>query len=497
MSPQFRLISRMKTIQSLKIITLFYLLLPSVLFLLTWIHLWIGVLSTLIILFYVWKTIQPIPQSPVERVNSNVIILSCLGLSILINFILGIGEFRPQTYDFQANNYKYYDLITHDLPVYYSQQKTYLCYYTGYYLPTALLAKAFGITSAKYFSFVWSVLGLWITFLWITNFHVKKPLFLILFIILFSNAWLGIKLMINFELFQEYLRPYYFQVNHFKLINETFVKNYAWATQHTLPACLGACVLIHIFKEKNNSKDLKYLLIILLSTMFWSPLTTIGLFPFVAFLFIKNSHKLFLQTNWQDLGLMLLLIISFSPLLLYFVSTEGIHAKNTEFIWQTGVSKWWIFYLIYTFLNFTIWGFILCFYIKMPQNIWIIAVIIPCLVAFYRIGIYNDFNIRVAFPSFFILSILVGNTLIEKLKMTSVLGFMILIFIALSSITNLNQLYKGITSKAHILTTIEKPFIFKANNILEFQRVAYKNEEAILEYSLKKNSVFERYFLKK
>ncbi len=486
----------MKSVQTLKIITLFYLLLPSILFLLTWIHLWIGIPCTLIILFYVWKTCQPILQNPAEKVISSSIILTCLGFSIIINFLLGIGEFRPQTYDFQANNYKYYDLITHDLPVYYAQQKTYLCYYTGYYLPTALLAKFFGIASARYFSFIWSVLGLWIILLWIANFHQKKPLLLILFVTLFSNAWVLIKLMIEFKLFQEYIQPYYFQINLFKLINETFIKNYAWATQHTLPACLGACVLINIFREKDTFKDLKYVLIILLSTMFWSPLTAIGLFPFIGFLFLNNAQKLLLQAKWQDLGLMIMLIISFLPLMLYFVSTEGIHAKNTEFIWQTGVSQWWILYLIYVFLNFGIWGIVLKFYKNSSYAIWTIAVIFPCLIAFYRIGIYNDFNIRVAFPSFFILSILVGITLIENLRFKPILSSIIAVFIALNSITNFNQLYKGIF-KEKLLTTIEKPFIFKAQNMLEFQRVAYGDEEAILEYSLKKDSIFERYFLKK
>ncbi len=486
----------MKSVQTLKIITLFYLLLPSVLFLLTWIHLWIGIPCVLMILFYVWKTYQSINQLPSEKVISSSIILTCLGFSIIINFLLGIGEFRPQTYDFQANNYKYYDLVTHDLPVYYAQQKTYLCYYTGYYLPTALLAKVFGIQSTRYFSFIWSVLGLWIVLLWLANFQRKKPLLLILFVILFSNAWIVIKLMIEFKLFQEYIQPYYFQINQFKLINETFIKNYAWATQHTLPACLGACILVHTFREKDTFKDLKYLLIILLSTMLWSPLSAIGLFPFVGFLFLKNAQKLFFQAKWQDLSFMSIIIISFSPLMLYFISTEGIHAKNTEFLWQTGVSQWWILYLIYIFLNFAIWGIILQLYKNSFHSICTIAVMFPCLIAFYRIGIYNDFNIRVVFPSFFILSIFMGITLIEKPRFKPVLSILIVSFIALNSITNINQLYKGIF-KANILTTIEKPFIFKAQNMLEFQRVAYGDEEAILEYSLKKDSVFERYFLKK
>jgi hypothetical protein len=483
----------MKTIQSLKISTILYLLIPSVLFLLTWIHLWIGIPCVLFIAFYTWKTFQDGAFSDTEKVISSQNILLCLGISIGLNFLLGIGEFRYQTYDFQANNFKYYDLITHGLPVYYAKQQTYLCYYTGYYLPSALLAKVFGIETCRYFSFVWSVVGMSLVFLWISTFTRKNIIGLLTIVLVFANAWFVIKLLIYFEYFQEYLQSYYIQLNQFKLITSSLIKNYAWATQHTIPACLGVCVLIENFRHKT---DLKYLLLMLLSTMFWSPLTAVGLFPFVAFYFVKEIKTLFSSNSTKDLGLMILLILSFFPLLLYFVSTEGIHGNNTEFIWQTGVSSWWIFYLIYAISNFFIWGLLLNYTQNQYTFLWKIAVIFPCIIAIYRIGIYNDFNIRVSFPSFFMLSILVGISVVETMKMKSLIGIGILLLIILNSLSNFNHI-KNTFAYEKPFTTIEKPFIFKAKNMLEFQRVAYGDESAVLEYSLKKNSAFERYFLNK
>lgn len=483
----------MKSIQTLKISTTLYLLIPSVLFLLTWIHLWIGIPCVLFIAFYTWKTWQESKVSTDKIFISSQNILLCLGISVGLNYLLGIGEFLPQTYDFQANNYKYYDLITHQFPVYYPEQKTYLCYYTGYYLPSALLAKVFGIKTCRYFSFVWSVFGMTLVFCWISTFTRKNIIGLLTIILFFAHAWFVIKLLMYFEYFQEYLQPYYIQLNHFKLITSSLIKNYAWATQHTIPACLGVCVLIENFKHKT---DLKYLLLMLLSTMFWSPLTAVGLVPFVAFYFVKKIKTLFLSNSTKDLGLMILLILSFSPLLLYFVSTEGIHENNTEFIWQTGISSWWIFYLIYTISNFFIWGLFLNYKQNQYIFLWKIAVIFPCLIAIYRIGIYNDFNIRVSFPSFFMLSILVGISVVEKLKLKSIIGIGILILIFINSLSNFSHISKSISFKK-LLTTIEKPFIFKAKNMLEFQRVAYGDESAVLEYCLKKDSVFEKYFLKK
>ena len=483
----------MKTIQTLKISTILYLLIPSVLFLLTWIHLWIGIPCVLFIVFYTWKTLQKTTVSTHETFISLSTFLLCLGISIALNYVLGIGEFRPQTYDFQANNFKYYDLITHQLPVYYAEQKTYLCYYTGYYLPSALLAKVFGIETCRYFSFIWSVFGMWLVFLWISTFTRKNIIGLLMIVLLFANAWFAIKLLINFAYFQEHLQPYYIQLNQFKLITSPLIKNYAWATQHTIPACLGVCVSIDNFRTKTN---LKYLLLMLLSTMFWSPLTAVGLFPFVAFYFLKDLKNVFSINSIGSLMLMMFLILSFTPLLLYFISTEGIHVNNTEFIWQTGVKSWWIFYLIYTISNFIIWGFFLNHTKNQYKILWKIAVIFPSIIAIYRIGIYNDFNVRVSFPSFFMLSILVGISVVEKLKIKSLIGVGIMLLMILNSLANLNHI-KNTFDYEELLTTIEKPFIFKAKNMLEFQRVAYGDESAVLEYSLKKDSVFEKYFLKK
>ncbi|MEY4541582.1 MAG: hypothetical protein RLZZ306_3339, partial [Bacteroidota bacterium] len=413
----------MKTIQTLKISTILYLLIPSILFLLTWIHLWIGIPCVLFIGFYTWKTLRNTTVPTPEIYISLPTFLLCLGISGILNYVLGIGEFRSQTYDFQANNFKYFDLITHNLPVYYAEQQTYLCYYTGYYLPTALLSKVFGIETCRYFSFVWSVIGMWLVFLWISTFTRKNVIGLLSIVLLFANAWFIIKLLMNFEHFQENLKPYYIQLNQFRLITSPLIKNYAWATQHTIPACLGVCILIENFKNKT---DLKYLLLMLLSTLFWSPLTAIGLFPFVTFYFLKDIKNLFSSKLAYDLILLILLVLSFIPLLLYFVSTEGVHINNTEFIWQAGVKSWWIFYLIYGFSNFVIWGLFLNYSKNQYKILWLIAVIFPCLIAIYRIGIYNDFNIRVSFPSFFMLSILVGISVAEKLKMKSFVGLGIL-----------------------------------------------------------------------
>jgi hypothetical protein len=94
------------------------------------------------------------------------------------------------------------------------------------------------------------------------------------------------------------------------------------------------------------------------------------------------------------------------------------------------------------------------------------------------------------------LSIFVGISIVEKMKVNSLIGVGILLLLFLNSLANFNHI-KNTFAYEKLLTTIEKPFIFNAKNMLDFQRVAYGDESAVLEYSLKKDSVFEKYFLKK
>ncbi|PAC31739.1 hypothetical protein BWI92_08655 [Flectobacillus sp. BAB-3569] len=100
-------------------------------------------------------------------------IFGMLALAIGVNVLLGIGEFKRQESDFIANNFKYHDLIQHDWPLYYTHYKVHMCYYLGYYLPVAQLAKWFSLESARYFALGWSVIGLFFVLLWISTF-VKK-----------------------------------------------------------------------------------------------------------------------------------------------------------------------------------------------------------------------------------------------------------------------------------------------------------------------------------
>lgn len=482
---------------TLKIASISYLLLPTLLFLATWVKLIYGIPAIFMIGWIAFSILKKdYQQDDSDFVNKPTLsqLLLLFFIALLFNSLLGIGEFRQQTTDFMANNFKIYDLVTRPFPVYYPDYKVYLCYYNAYYLPTAYVGKLFGLGICRYFLLLWSALGMFLTIIWLFTFTRKRPFLLILICLSYNQSWIIIYLLraINFQ--TAHFPPYFIQLNAFMLNINSFVNNYAWAPQHTIPASLGMCVVIHYFLLKINA--LPILLLVLLSTIFWSPFATIGLFPFVLVMSLQYLPTIFSKIYFSTLVGLLLLILAFCPVMLYLTSTKGVNADNTGFIWNTATHNWLMYYVFYLIIHVGLW-YALVFRRSSPYYfLLIILFIVVALLATFRIGIMNDLNIRATIPLLFALSIVVALYFIEQYHLRSWLYYgAVLFFIAnaLGSWVYLGQ--KIAPSKPE--TSIEKPFAYGLTSMMQFQENMYGDKDAIKEYSLSEGSIFEVYLLRK
>jgi len=70
-----------------------------------------------------------------------------------------------------ASNSLLRDLIEKDWPLRFGtvDSQTYVVYYTGYYLPAAVIGKALGWSAANYFMLFWTLLGVGLAFSWFAN----------------------------------------------------------------------------------------------------------------------------------------------------------------------------------------------------------------------------------------------------------------------------------------------------------------------------------------
>lgn len=483
----------MKIIKLLKISSLVYLLIPTYLFLLTWVKLEVGISACLIISAFAFQYLKNLHSYDFRTLKNPLTWLTVLGafiLALLVNLLVGIGEFREQSIDFMANNLKYRDLVQNQWPLYYPTFKVYMCYYLGYYLPTAGLGKIVGLEYCRYISLAWSTTGTFLVFMWASTFLDKYRIMAIAVIVFFSNAWLCYKVIYWLD-FQSYIYPpYHVKLNAFWLMRPPFWDGFSLAPQHILPACLGACFMLEAnFVKKVNLDEI---LLMLLATMYWSPLASIGIFPFVLYYYLSNWSVFF---QWKSVLLKIMLVIGFSPLMIYFLSTQGVNHGNTLFMWQAGINQWYWCYLFYIVFNFLTWYFFLRQFEHPFKKMVGVSLLFLIIIPLYQIGIANDLNIRASIPAMLILTVAIAYVFVHH-RSRKIFYWLGVVFFLMNTLPTLHQVYKSILP-SNPQTTIVKADYRQLHNMLSFQQVMYGDSTATLEYSLKNGSFFEKCLLKK
>ncbi|WP_313568877.1 hypothetical protein [Acetoanaerobium noterae] len=155
-----------------------YLTIPLIIFFLFWFDYHYSFLFTFILLVGLFLSLRMYTQgsenSLYPKDNKNITIISIIVLFLWIS-LSGIGGFGFQNSDYDKHNAILRDLINYSWPVHYKliNGSGLLIYYIGYYLPSALVGKILGWKVANIFIFIWSFIGLLISYLWAAK-HIKK-----------------------------------------------------------------------------------------------------------------------------------------------------------------------------------------------------------------------------------------------------------------------------------------------------------------------------------
>jgi len=286
-------------------LSLFYFILPILLFFFGWLNLITAVIFSLILIFGGYlclksHTYQPINFEPKQLIGF-----------ISINFILflwiyfsGIGGFQYQNWDFHGRNALLHDLINYSWPVQYdftAQQelssqfgaKGYLVYYFSFFLPSAIVGKFLGWKIANIFLFIWVWLGLNLFVFWLFRYLKKSNLLILLFFIFFS----GMDVLVSQHLISGEINSPAFLSS---VLNPIPIDNWAvgyfqyssittqlfYVFNQSLPAWI---ITIWLFNQNNR----KIILFIYSLLIFFAPFPFIGLSPFFIYKFfiIPLSEK--------------------------------------------------------------------------------------------------------------------------------------------------------------------------------------------------------------
>ena len=397
--------------------SLLYLLLPNLIFVSGWFR-WEVSLPVLLILlgaFYlILSDFQRKYNISKEDNPSLRVHLLVMAVAVIVCVVSGIGGFT-----FQGDQDKHYgvlrDLIVQPWPVVYQQNflvesAVHLNYYLAYYLPVALLAKVVGIVWADALIFFWTFCGVYLVLRWVLIWKGKSLGLIAILIFLFFGGqdflYALLKIPVKWALLGELIPFHVFreEIAAEAVVHNNILQFYApivsmtWCPQHVLGGWLAAAL---IFQQFTQLKSLKSAAFILSLTFIWSVFNSIGLAIILLVLLLKKGFSPFI--SFQNLlgALSLTLLAGFFFQAHYSIAQSG-------WIWEAIPGKSWLpKVLVFLSIEFGIYAWLSYRFVKHQdwKLIWWAAIAVLFVIPFYVIGYFNDFLMRAAVPSLFIISI--------------------------------------------------------------------------------------------
>ncbi|HUC83894.1 MAG TPA: hypothetical protein VL970_01780, partial [Candidatus Acidoferrales bacterium] len=262
------------------VLALAYLVLPSLVFLLTWCRPIIGVPVALAVLgasVLFWRRESFGPPRPSLSTGNWVFVVT---LAVAWTWLAGIGGFVWQASDYEKHNLAFHDLLVQSWPVTYHSggESHYLCYGSGYYLVPVLIARAVSANTLPVATFLWGLLGVGLFFYWVATFgrSPKKTLAIVLLFAATETLWhLYLHLLKS-----PHLAPagQVIAANFERLgVSSDYSDSFAalqFRPQHVLAAWLGTALFHDLFWVRRSPRGAG---LVWASCWLWSPLMSLGL----------------------------------------------------------------------------------------------------------------------------------------------------------------------------------------------------------------------------
>ncbi len=425
---------------SWRIVALWYLALPVILFFMFWLRAPYNIIFSGITMGVGLKYSLDSSKSHIEKkINYRYIALTFC-ICLLFTVFSGAGGFVWQKPDWTKHNVVLNDLINYRWPVNYGAgayvSETSLVYYVAYYLPAALFGKLLGWRAGEIGLFIQSFVGLYIFAQLIgeeIRFSWKK------FALFFFLSGMDIVGVILLQGLDRIIHPPYYYLEQYAsgLQFSSIMTQLMWVPQHALAGWIVVMLAYKDYREDRLAETLVWYVAI---TLLWSPFVGLGLALLFGPLIISRKK------NWIINAYLLPGIAISSIILLYYRSNiyvvgQGIKIyvlSNIHFINNVGTM---LAFLILDLYVFAIVLFIVKHWIHTRDKklvIWIFVLLIMISQVMY--GLANDFVMRVSIPALTLLFIFVLQHIektVETRSWMTVVVVLIFLFCACTPVLEL------------------------------------------------------------
>ena len=389
-----------------------YLILPYMIFLITWVKYFISIPSLILVIIATYFTIKDTKKHYNILYNFNLFSLILLFIIITVwVIILGVGNICLPSGDTIYGRYAVFkDLIEFPFPIIYPENGYGFVYYFAHWIIPAIFGKIFNYNVANIILILWTSLPLFLTLILLSIYLNKiktKQIFIILLI---------------FILFVPPSLIFHKEGNFGKGVLTTFATSFLIICNifNQGPAIYLMSILFLLQKNSFNFAFLG------LSIMLYSPYATLGIIPFMIAKAIieisadKNELKnIFSVSN-------ILSSISIFPILLLYFSSTATKSDGLRFV----LTDYPVLYLIELFM--IKFGIIFILLFKYNKKNYLFYVSLFTLIAVSLIQYSGDHNFhRTNITALFFLSIFLTDYFINHFNENSLRKYLLLIIFIL------------------------------------------------------------------
>lgn len=437
-----------------------YLLSSVFIFILGNVKLVISIPISILLLIAFKKAINNCPDVNMDIFKDKKVLIGIVLIFIVWVVISGIGGFIWQnTWDHKFRNAVFKDLVQREWPVIDGENA--LCYYLGFWLPSALIGKLFGLQIGYLFQVVWAFIGVMISFLMICQYLKKMKISNALIFIFYSGLDVFLFYIFSKMSFGNATAAM-LDGKHIELITKYFNSSsnttlMFWLYNQIIPFWVGMMLLL----MQNNNKSIGF---IFASMLLYSPFPLVALVPVIIYMIFKKYNSLKYNENMEKVDTFkdklkgMFLKFKMACTFENFLAIPLVIIIGLFFMSNIAASKMAILpinshtmfrYFMYILFEFII--YILLIYKNNYKNpILNILIIVTFILPFIKMGNSYDFARRTCIPLAFYIMLLIMQEL-EKKEIGQWKKIIITIVICLGAITPITEIIRTINMEKLVL----------------------------------------------
>ena len=436
---------------ALTVASLFYLALPTLIFLVGWLRSFASIPLLVLTLAGIWQFLRrddvgwAMPYS--TKAAALVMVVACLWASLG-----GAGHFFEANPDWLIRDKVLGDLTITPWPPAYSLVEGHwhiLRTAFGFFLPAALIGKVFGIASVDIALYVYCAIGCSLYFLLLPlPRKAGWPLALVLLLPVFFSGmdYLGIVLVTGttplFPLRLEWWVPFSYP---------SMTGQMHWAPNHAIPIWL---VTTLFYRHWGHASWPALFMVMLPLTVIWTPFAAAAMLPF---LLLASWRWFALGNRYSDAGITISQTITaalITALTMRFISLDfaalpALPQVNSIANWTWDTDQIVLKYLLFILMEFAILALLLARGLHHSTGLFRLACIILMVLPLFKFGPSNDLILRLSTPCLVILLIVLLGQCRQWLATNQLpfTAFLIGVVFCIGAATPFNEMYRSMFFK--------------------------------------------------